>query len=194
MLEKLFIITISAILINNFVLSRFLGICPFMGVSKKLSSATGMGFAVIFVLTIANAITALINEYFLIPLKMGFLQTVIFILVIASLVQIVEIVVKKVSPALYEALGIYLPLITTNCAILGAALLAAFKKYTFVESTVMGFASGVGFLLALIIMSGIRERLDIEGVPSVFRGTSIAFIVAALLSLSFLGFSGMIVE
>lgn len=194
MLEKIAIIAISAILVNNFVLSRFLGICPFMGVSKKISSAVGMGFAVIFVMTMANAVTALLNRYFLVPYGIGFLQTVVFILVIASLVQMVELIIKKVSPPLYQALGIYLPLITTNCAILGAALLAAFKNYTFVESTVMGFAAGIGFLLALLIMSGIRERLEIEGVPEVFAGTAIAFIIAALLSLSFLGFSGMIVE
>lgn len=194
MFEKLLIISISAVLVNNFLLSRFLGVCPFLGVSKRLSSSVGMGFAVIFVLTLSNGVTTLINNYFLVPYDMVFLQNVIFVLVIASLVQIVELVIKKVSPPLHQALGIYLPLITTNCAILGAALIAAFENYTFVESTVMGFSAGVGFLLAILLMSGIRERLDIEGVPRVFKGTTIAFIVAALLSLSFLGFSGMIVE
>lgn len=194
MLSKLIIIAIGAILVNNFVLSQFLGICPFLGVSKKISSATGMGFAVIFVLTLSNALTALLREYLLVPYGLEFLETVVYILVIASLVQILEIILKKVSPILYQSLGMFLPLITTNCAILGAALIASLKEYNFVESTVMGFAAGVGFLLALLIMSGIRERLDMERVPKAFEGTAIPFVIAALLSLSFLGFSGMIVE
>ncbi len=187
-------ITISAIFVNNFVLSRFLGLCPFMGVSKEMSSAIGMGLAVIFVMTLATALTNILYVYVLVPWKLEFLRTIVFILIIASLVQMVEIVLHKTAPALYKALGIYLPLITTNCAILGATVLAVMKKYNFVQSTVFGFMSGVGFTLALVLMAGIREKLELAKVPKAFKGTAIALITAALMSLAFMGFAGMIKE
>ncbi len=186
------IILVSAVLVNNFVLARFLGICPFLGVSKKADTALGMGMAVIFVMTLASTFTNLIYNLVLVPFGLEFLQIVTFILVIASLVQLVETVLRKVSPALYHALGIYLPLITTNCAILGLALLNIIKHYDLTRSIVFGLGAGMGFTLALLIMAGIRERLEFADIPKPLRGVSIALIVAGLLSMAFMGFSGLV--
>lgn len=189
---ELLAIFISAILINNFVLYYFLGICPFLGVSKKLDSAFSMGLAVTFVMTITAVISWLVNNWILIPYDIGFLQTVSFILVIASLVQLVEMFIRKISPPLYQALGIYLPLITTNCAIMGLALLTARKNYNFVEAVIFGVGSGIGFTLAIVLMAGIREQLDMADVPEPLKGAGIALIVAGIMALAFTGFSGMI--
>lgn len=185
-------LVIGAILVNNFVLTRFLGICPFLGVSKKVETAVGMGMAVIFVMTLAATITWIIYIYLLVPLDLVYLQTIVFILVIASLVQLVEIVLLKQFPALYEALGIFLPLITTNCAILGVAILNIQKDLSFISSIVFAFSAGAGFMLALVLMAGLRERIDLAPVPEPFKGTAIALITAGLLSLAFMGFSGLI--
>jgi electron transport complex protein RnfA len=185
-------IFISAILVNNFVLYYFLGICPFLGVSKKLDSAFSMGLAVTFVMTITAVISWAINNLILIPFNLDYLQTVSFILVIASLVQLVEMFIRKISPPLYQALGIYLPLITTNCAIMGLALLAARKGYNFPETVIFGVGSGIGFTLAIILMAGIREDLDLADVPEPLKGAGIALIVAGIMALAFMGFSGMI--
>jgi electron transport complex protein RnfA len=190
-MENLLLIAVSAILVNNFVLFRFLGLCPFFGVSKKTSSALGMGGAVIFVMTCASALTWPIYTYLLVPLGLQFMKTVVFILVIAAFVQLIEMVIRKHAPELYEALGIYLPLITTNCAVLGAALLNVDEQYQFLGSMVNGFAGGVGFTLALLLMSGIRERLELAEVPRSFRDLPIAFISAALLAFAFMAFSGL---
>lgn len=185
-------IFISAILINNFVLHYFLGICPFLGVSKKLDSAFSMGLAVTFVMTITAVVSWGINNWILIPHKLDYLQIVSFILVIASLVQLVEMFIRKISPPLYQALGIYLPLITTNCSIMGLALLTALKEYDFLETVIFGFGSGMGFTIAIVLMAGIREELDMADVPEPLKGAGIALIVAGIMALSFLGFSGMI--
>lgn len=185
-------IFISAILINNFVLHYFLGICPFLGVSKKLDSAFSMGLAVTFVMTITAVVSWGINHWILIPSGLDYLQIVSFILVIASLVQLVEMFIRKISPPLYQALGIYLPLITTNCAIMGLALLAALKEYDFLETVIFGVGSGIGFTIAIVLMAGIREELDLADVPEPLKGAGIALIVAGIMALSFLGFSGMI--
>ena len=182
----------SAILINNFVLRYFLGICPFLGVSKKIDSALSMGLAVTFVMSITAAVSWAINHWILIPYQLDYLQIVSFILVIASLVQLVEMFIRKISPPLYQALGIYLPLITTNCAIMGLALLAALKNYNFIEAVIFGIGSGLGFTLAIILMAGIREQLDLADVPEVLKGAGISLIVAGIMALAFLGFSGMI--
>jgi electron transport complex protein RnfA len=190
-------ISIGAVLINNFVLSRFLGLCPFFGVSKKLSSAIGMGMAVIFVMAIASSFTWVINSYILVKFGVDYLQTIVFILVIAALVQLVEMALQKYSPALYEALGIYLPLITTNCAVLGVAIIntginqLTGNPYSFIESLVNGVTSGVGFMLALILMAGIREKLELANVPKAMEGLPITFITAGLMALAFLGFAGL---
>jgi len=190
-------ISIAAVLIQNFVLARFLGLCPFFGVSKKLSSALGMGTAVVFVMIVASMFTWWINESILIGMDVEYLRTIVFILVIASLVQLLEMVLQKFSPTLYESLGIYLPLITTNCAILGVAIINTGvnrftgSAYTLLEATVNGAASGVGFLLALILMAGLRERLELSDVPKAMEGLPIAFITAGLMALAFLGFSGL---
>ncbi len=189
---ELLALFISAILINNFVLYYFLGICPFLGVSKKLDSAISMGLAVTFVMTITAVISWMINNWILIPYNIGYLQTVAFILVIASLVQLVEMFIRKMSPPLYQALGIYLPLITTNCAIMGLALLAARKNYSFFEAVIFGTGSGIGFTLAIVLMAGIREQLDLADVPEPLKGAGIALIVAGIMALAFTGFSGMI--
>jgi electron transport complex protein RnfA len=190
-------IAIGAVLIHNIVLTKFLGLCPFFGVSKKLSSALGMGMAVIFVMTGASLFTWIINTYLLIPYNAAFLQTIVFILVIASLVQLVEMILQKYSPSLYEALGIYLPLITTNCAIMGIALINAEtsditgESFTFLQSIINGIMSGIGFTIALVLMAGIRERLAYADVPKPFKGLPIAFISAGLMAIAFLGFSGL---
>ena len=191
---RLVAIAIAAILMNNVVLKRFLGLCPFLGVSKQLDAATGMGFAVIFVMTMASVVTFGIYHYVLAPLEIEFLRTIAFILVIATLVQFVEMVIEKTSPGLYRSLGIYLPLITTNCAVLGVAVLNIESNYGFVETVVHGFSAGIGFTLALVLMAGIRERLELADIPESLRGVPIAFIVAGLMSIAFLGFSGLAAE
>ena len=190
-MENLLLIALSAIFVNNFVLFRFLGLCPFFGVSKKTSSALGMGGAVIFVMTCASALTWPIYTYLLVPRGLQFMRTVVFILVIAAFVQLIEMVIRKHARELYEALGIYLPLITTNCAVLGVALLNVEEQYHFLGSVVNGFAGGVGVTLALLLMSGIRERLELAEVPRSFRDLPIAFISAALLAFAFMAFSGL---
>ncbi len=189
---ELFLLIIGAVLVNNFVLARFLGICPFLGVSRKVETAVGMGMAVIFVMTVASMVTYLVQEYLLVPLDLGYLQTIAFILVIASLVQFVEMVIQKTSPALYRSLGIFLPLITTNCAVLGVAILNIQKEFTFVQTTVFGFAASVGFTLALMLYAGLRERIALARVPATFKGTPIGLITAGLLSLAFMGFAGLV--
>lgn len=191
-MAELMVIFIGAALVNNFVLARFLGICPFLGVSKKTDTAFGMGMAVIFVMSLAAVGTFIVYHFILVPLDITFLQIVSFILIIASLVQLVETFLRKVSPALYKALGIYLPLITTNCAILGLALLNVIKDYNFIRSIVFAIGAGLGFTIALIIMSGIRERLEFADVPGPLKGTPIALVVAGLLSIVFLGFTGLV--
>jgi len=188
----LILIFISAAVVNNFVLILFLGICPFIGVSNKLEKAFSMGMATTFVMVLAATATWLINHYILIAFSLPFLQYVSFIIVIAALVQFVEMFIKKTSPALYRALGIFLPLITTNCAILGLALLAVLKNYNFIQSVVYGLAAGVGFTLALCIMAGIREDLELAPVPKAFQGAAITLIIAGLLALAFMGFAGLI--
>ncbi len=189
---RLFLLFVSAAVVNNFVLSYFLGICPFVGVSKKLSSAISMGMAVTFVMTIAAAVTWLIYHLILVPSGLEILEYVSFILVIASLVQLVEMFIRKISKPLYEALGIYLPLITTNCAILGLALFSVLRDYNFIESLVFGIGAGAGFTLAIVIMAGIREELELANVPKPFQGAGITMIVAAALALAFMGFAGLI--
>ena len=186
------LILISAIFVNNVVLAQFLGICPFLGVSNKISTSVGMGSAVVFVMTIASIVTYLLQHFVLVPLNIGFMQTVSFILVIAALVQMVEIILKKVSPSLYQALGIFLPLITTNCAVLGIAILSIQKDYNLAQTTVFSFASGAGFALALIIYAGIREQLDLSNTPKALKGIPIAMITAGLLAMAFMGFSGIV--
>ncbi len=191
-MQSYFMIIISAVLVNNIVLSQFLGICPFLGVSKKLSSSLGMGGAVSFVLVLSGAITWLLQTYLLLPLNIGYLQTIAFILVIASLVQLVEMALKKIAPPLYKALGIYLPLITTNCAVLGVAIINIKKDFSFAEAMTNSLSHSIGFTMALVLMSGIRERLEEADVPKSMQGTPIALVVAALMSIAFLGFSGLI--
>ena len=191
-MDSLVAIIISMIFVNNFILTKFLGLCPFFGVSKKTSNALGMGGAVIFVMGIASIASWLLYTYILVPLNIEFLQIIGFILIIAFLVQLVEIFIRRFSQPLYKALGIYLPLITTNCAILGVAFLNIQESYNFTESLVGGIAAGVGFALALLLMSGIREKMELMDVPRPFKGLPIAFIVAALMSLAFLGFVGML--
>jgi electron transport complex protein RnfA len=183
---------IGAILINNFVLRYFLGICPFLGVSKKIDAALSMGLAVTFVMSLTAVVSWAINHLILIPYGLDYLQIVSFILVIASLVQLVEMFIRKTSPPLYQAMGIYLPLITTNCAIMGLALLAALKNYGFVEAVVFGVGSGLGFTLAIVLMAAIREQLEVADVPKPLQGAAIALIIAGIMALAFLGFSGMI--
>lgn len=190
-LGKLIGIIISSILINNFIFARFLGICPFMGVSKKIESSIGMGMAVTFVMTLASGVTWLINKFILAPYHIEYLRTIAFILIIASLVQFVEMAIEKLSPNLYKALGVFLPLITTNCAVLGVAIINIGENYNFIEAITNGFAGALGFTLALIILAGIRERLEYSDVPSSFKGIGIAFITAGILAMAFMGFSGI---
>ncbi|MCI6080679.1 MAG: electron transport complex subunit RsxA [Prevotella sp.] len=185
------LIFISAIFVNNIVLSQFLGICPFLGVSKKVDTALGMSAAVAFVLTLATIVTWLVQKLVLDAFGLQYLQTIAFILVIASLVQMVEIVMKKVSPALYQALGIFLPLITTNCAVLGVAILVIQKDYSLIESIIYAFSTAIGFGLALTVFAGIREQLELVNVPKGMRGVAITMVTAGLLSLAFMGFSGV---
>ncbi len=189
---SLILLFVGVVFVNNFVLARFLGICPFLGVSKQTETALGMGFAVVFVMTVASVVTWVIHQAILEPFDLEYLQTIAFILVIAALVQLVEIVMQKVSPLLYQALGIYLPLITTNCAVLGVAILNIQKQQSFLETLFFGFGASVGFTLALVLFSGLRERLALADVPKAFSGTAIALITAGLLSLAFMGFSGLV--
>ena len=189
---EVLVIFIWAVLINNFVLAQFLGICPFLGISNKLSSAVSMGMAVTFVMTITAVVTWPLYHFVLAPYKLEFLKIVSFILVIASLVQFVEMFVRKVSEPLYDALGIYLPLITTNCAILGFALLFVLKSFSYLESIVFGVGAGGGFTLALVLMAGIREEIEFADIPESLKGAGITLLVAGILSLSFMGFAGLI--
>ena len=195
------LIIISAVFVNNILLSQFLGVCPFLGVSKKVSTAVGMSAAVTFVMALATCVTYLLQYYVLVPLGIEFLQTVCFILVIAGLVQMVEIIIKKISPSLYQALGIFLPLITTNCAVLGVALMVVQKQFTFGgaahmlnlgQSVVFAIASAIGFGLAIVLFAGIREQLELSKVPKSFQGVPIALIVAGIMAMAFMGFSGMV--
>ena len=186
------IIIISAVFVNNIVLVQFLGICPFLGVSNKVETALGMGGAVTFVMTISAIITYLTMYYVLIPLGIGYMQTVAYILIIAALVQMVEIILKKVSPALYQALGVFLPLITTNCAILGVALLLVQKEFNLIESVVFAISTAVGFALALVVFAGIREALDLVDLPKGMKGAPIALVTAGILALAFMGFAGIV--
>ena len=188
---ELGLVVFSAIFVNNIVLSRYLGLCPFCGVSKNISSALGMGMAVLFVLTIASATTWIVHHFLLAPLALTYLQTIVFILVIATLVQLVELFLRKYAVALYQSLGIYLPLITTNCAVLGVSILAIRNDYGFVKTMVFAASSSIGFIGALLCMAGIRERLETVEVPGVFRGTAVTLIVAGIMALAFYGFSGM---
>lgn len=185
------LIFISAIFVNNIVLSQFLGICPFLGVSKKIDTAMGMGAAVAFVLTLSTIVTYLVQKLILDPLGLMYLQTLAFILVIAALVQMVEIILKKISPALYQALGIFLPLITTNCCVLGVAILVIQKDFSLLQSVVYAFSTAIGFALALVVFAGIREQMAMVNIPKGMRGMSIVLVTAGLLSLAFMGFSGL---
>ncbi|ABV36653.1 electron transport complex, RnfABCDGE type, A subunit [Shewanella sediminis HAW-EB3] len=191
-MSEYLLLLISTVLVNNFVLVKFLGLCPFMGVSSKLESAIGMSMATTFVLTLASVLSYLVNQYLLLPFELGYLRTMSFILVIAVVVQFTEMLVQKTSASLYRALGIYLPLITTNCAVLGVALLNISEKHNFIESAIYGFGAAVGFSLVLILFSAMRERLAAADVPLPFRGGAIAMITAGLMSLAFMGFTGLV--
>ena len=191
-LKTLIVILLSSVLVNNYVLSRFLGICPFLGVSKKLGQAVGMGISVTAVMLLASAITWPIQRLILDNLGLAYMQTIVFILVIAALVQMVEIILKKISPSLYQALGIFLPLITTNCAVLGVAILLVQKQFNLVESVVYATSTAVGFALALVIFAGLRERLELNDVPKGVRGVPIALITASMLAMAFMGFAGLV--
>nr|WP_307774571.1 electron transport complex subunit RsxA [uncultured Cetobacterium sp.] len=188
---KIFSLIITAIFIQNIIFAKFLGICPFMGVSKKVDSSIGMGMAVTFVMSLASGVTWTIYNYLLVPLNLEYLQTIAFILIIASLVQFVEMAIQKTSPNLYKALGVFLPLITTNCAVLGIAILNIQQNYNFIESVINGAAVAIGFTLALVLLAGIRERIEYADIPGPFKGVPIAFISAGLLAMAFMGFSGM---
>ena len=185
-------IIILALIVNNVVLAQFLGICPFLGVSGKVSTSVGMGAAVVFVMALANFVTYFIQNYILVPLHIEFMQTICFIFIIAFLVQVVEIILKKAAPSLYQALGIYLPLITTNCAVLGIAILSVQKDYNLIESVVYASSIAVGFTLALVLMAGIREQMELTGSPKGMKGFPLTLVTAGLLSLAFMGFSGLV--
>ena len=187
----IFTILFTAALVNNFVLSQFMGICPFLGVSKKVETAAGMGGAVVFVITIASLCTSILYNYLRVPAQLEYLNTIVFILVIAALVQFVEMVLKKMMPALYKSLGVYLPLITTNCAVLGVALLSVQNEYGVLESVVNGIGASLGFLLAIVLMAGIREKLENSNIPEAFKGTPIVLITAGLMAIAFCGFGGV---
>lgn len=191
-MKELIIILIASALVNNVVLSQFLGLCPFLGVSKKVETAAGMGAAVIFVITIASAFTSVIYDFILVPANLTYMQTIVFIIVIAALVQFVEMVLKKISPSLYNSLGVYLPLITTNCAVLGVALINVQKEYIFITSVVNGFGTAVGFTIAIVIMAGIRERNEHNDISKSFKGSPIVLITAGLMAIAFFGFSGLL--
>lgn len=191
-MQSLVLIMISAALVNNVVLSQFLGICPFLGVSKKINTAAGMGAAVIFVITLASLITSLLYKFILLPFDLTYLNTIVFILVIAALVQFVEMVMKKTMKSLYSALGVYLPLITTNCAVLGIALINVQKDYSVLTSVVNGFGTAIGFTVAIVILAGIRERCEDNDIPESFKGTPIVLITSGLMAIAFCGFAGLI--
>lgn len=192
MIKELLIILVSSSLISNVVLSQFLGLCPFLGVSKKTNTAAGMGTAVIFVITLSSAVTGLIYQYILTPLDLTYLQTIVFILVIAALVQFVEMFLKKFMRSLYQALGVYLPLITTNCAVLGIALTNVQKNYGILQGVVNGFATALGFTIAIVILAGIREKMAYNDIPESFKGMPIVLITAGLMAIAFCGFSGLL--
>ena len=185
-------IIIFAVFVNNVILSQFLGICPFLGVSKKVSTATGMGAAVVFVMTLSNIVTFLLHKFVLVPLGIEFMQTILFILVIAALVQMVEIILKKISPSLYQALGVFLPLITTNCAVLGISILVIQKEYNLLEGVTYTIGISLGFTLAMVIFAGLREHLELVEVPKGVRGIPIALITAGILAMAFMGFAGLV--
>jgi electron transport complex protein RnfA len=187
-----FAIIIGAIFVNNVVFAQFLGICPFLGVSSKVDTSIGMGAAVTFVMALSSIVAWSIQEFILVPFQIEYMQTIVFILVIAALVQMVEIILKKVSPSLYQALGIFLPLITTNCAVLGVAILMIQKEYNLLQSFTFSVATAVGFAMALVLFAGIRERLELDGVPAALKGNPIAIITAAILAMAFMGFSGLV--
>ncbi len=191
-MEKLLIILLSTIFINNFVLSKFLGICPFLGVSKKVETAIGMGFAVTFVMALASVMSYFVHYFLLVPLKIEYMQTIAFILVIAALVQLVEMVLQKLVPALYQALGVYLPLITTNCAVLGVAIINITEEYNLIETLVNGIGGAIGFTLSIVLFAGIRERLETAAIPEPLKGFPIALISAGLMAIAFTGFAGLI--
>lgn len=188
----IFLILLSSILVNNFVMSRFLGICPFLGVSKKVSTAVGMGAAVTFVIAMASLMTYIVHYLILVPLEIEYMQTIAFILVIAALVQFVEMVIQKTSPSLYKALGVYLPLITTNCAVLGVAILNIQEGYNLLETLINGIGGALGFTLSIVLFAGIRERLELSDIPQSLKGFPIALFTAGLMSVAFLGFQGLI--
>lgn len=191
-MKELMLIIVGSALVNNVVLSQFLGLCPFLGVSKKTETAAGMGGAVIFVITLSSFVTSVIYQFILVPTHMEYLQTIVFILVIAALVQFVEMFLKKAMPSLYQALGVYLPLITTNCAVLGVALINVQKEYSILQGTVNGFATAAGFTLSIIVMAGIREKIEYNDIPEAFRGFPIVLITAGLMAIAFFGFSRLI--
>ena len=191
-MRELLMIAIGSALVNNVVLSQFLGLCPFLGVSKKIDTAAGMGGAVVFVLTLSSFCTSLIYKFILVPTNMEYLQTIVFILVIAALVQLVEMFLKKTIPALYRSLGVYLPLITTNCEVLGVALLNVQNDYNVLEGTINGFATAVGFTIAIVLMAGLREKIEYNDIPKPFQGMPIVLLTAGLMSIAFFGFSGLI--
>lgn len=191
-IKELLIILVSSSLVSNVVLSQFLGLCPFLGVSKKVETAAGMGGAVIFVITLASAVTGCIYQFILAPFNLSYLQTIVFILVIAALVQFVEMVLKKMSPPLYSALGVYLPLITTNCAVLGVAITNISDSYTFIQSVVNGLGTAIGFTIAIVILAGLREKMEYNDVPESFKGTPIILLTAGLMAMAFSGFAGLL--
>ena len=191
-MKELMLIVISSAIVNNVVLSQFLGLCPFLGVSKKINTAAGMGGAIIFVITLSSFVTGLVYQFILVPTNMEYLQTIVFILIIAALVQFVEMFLKKAIPSLYQALGVYLPLITTNCAVLGVALINVQNDYNILEGTVNGFATAAGFTLSIIVMAGIREKIEYNDIPEAFRGFPTVLLTAGLMAIAFCGFSGLI--
>ena len=191
-MKEFLIIAVGAAVVNNVVLSQFLGLCPFFGVSKKIETAAGMGGAVIFVITLSSLVTSLIYQFLLTPLNMEYMQTIVFILVIAALVQFVEMFLKKSMPALYESLGVYLPLITTNCAVLGVAVINVQKSYNVLQGTVNGFATALGFTISIVLMAGLREKMEYNDVPKYFQGFPMVLLTAGLMAIAFFGFSGII--
>ena len=191
-MKELLTIAVGSAIVNNVVLSQFLGLCPFLGVSKKTKTAGGMGAAIVFVITIASAAASLIYKYILVPCELQYMQTIVFILVIAALVQLVEMVLKKTSPGLYKALGVYLPLITTNCAVLGVAITNVQKEYTLLQSVVNGLATAGGFAIAIIILAGLRERMEYSNIPKAFQGMPITLITSGLMAIAFSGFAGLL--
>ncbi|MDO5095649.1 MAG: electron transport complex subunit RsxA [Peptostreptococcaceae bacterium] len=191
-MKEIFIILVASIFVNNFVMSKFLGICPFLGVSKKIETALGMGMAVTFVMVLASIITWMVQKLILVPLEIKFMQTIAFILVIAALVQLVEMIIQKLSPTLYQALGVFLPLITTNCAVLGVAILNIESEFNLIQTIFNGAGAALGFTLSIVLFAGIRERLELSDIPESFQGYPIALITAGIMSIAFLGFQGLV--